>query len=504
MRLCVSWALLLAAVPGTAAAHEPVAASEARDIAAIRAAGLKWRDLYESGRYSEIPELYTTDTVVMPRGRPRIDGREAMRRAIGGLAAGRRVTIQITEREIHAAGDMGWFIGDFRVTYAPTSAGAAPVTEFGRSMIIYRRDADGAWRVHRDMDSPAPHAAGVSQTKPAASADSPAIWDPKSRTVAVECDRLTASRYDRTRLAPPVARADIDVPKAIAVCEADLAKLPGDPRLHFQLGRLYGYAGDAAKTLYHRRAAADAGNHNAIFLLGYLDFAVAKDDAARCTAARAMKLAADRGNYSAQLTYASYLLEGKLQPCADRASRAEAAAYVAAARPAVDGFFETRLADHLTAALASAEASRTRLEKQQAGTWTGTFRRYDADGALIEAVPSEVRIAFGRDASGNDYRQTNILRRPGAAEERIDSVGTWDGDRLRFSNPRIDGWFGPLEGDTTGLVNVLQMTFKGAQPMAMSELITVSPDGKRRMRVAQYVSNGRIVRRTLIDETRAE
>ncbi len=49
---------------------------------------------------------------------------------------------------------------------------------------------------------------------------------------------------------------------------------------------------------------------------------------------------------------------------------------------------------------------------------------------------------------------------------------------------RIEGWFSPLDGDTTGLVSVLQMTFKGSQPMTMSELSTLSPDGTRRMRVA--------------------
>lgn len=327
------------------------AAADQANIAAVRAVGQQWRALYAAGRFADIPELYTADTVVMPRGRARIEGREQMRKSIGGLAAGRKIDIETREREIKLMGNYAWYVGDFTVTY--TSPGGAPsATEEGRSIIIYRRDSDGRWRIHRDIDSPAPHPAPVKIAAPAAGGGPvPALWDPATRQAPVACDRLASSRYDRTRLAPPAARADIDVPAAIVACEADLARLPGDPRLHFHLGRLYGYAGDKEKTLFHRRAAAQAGNHNAIFLLGYLDWAAARDDTARCAAAQRMKLAADRGNYSAQLTYASYFIEGRFAPCADAAGKAEVAAYLAKARPAVDGFFETRLADHLATGL---------------------------------------------------------------------------------------------------------------------------------------------------------
>lgn len=352
-------AAMMAAPPSAQA--EKKAPTEAADMAAVRAIGETWRQLYAAGRYSEIPALYAQDTIVMPRGRPRIDGREQMARAIGGLAAGRRVEIQVTERELKLVGDYAWFVGDFRVTYLSAEPNVAPKTEYGRSFILYRRDGDGKWRILRDIDSPAPTPGAAppppptAPPSPAASAEAmgaPKLWNPADRTVATKCDQLTASRYDRTRLAKPVAREDMDVAAAIKQCEADLAALPGDPRILFQLGRIYGYAGDKEKTLAARRAAASAGNHNAIFLLAYLDFIAAKDDAGRCAAAKGMRLAADRGNYSAQLTYASYALEGKLAACSDIAGPDQIAAYVKAARPVVDGFFETRLADHLAAELA--------------------------------------------------------------------------------------------------------------------------------------------------------
>jgi ketosteroid isomerase-like protein len=341
--------------------------SAAEDVAAVRAVGETWKQLYQAGRFSDIPELYAQDTVVMPRGRPRIEGREQMRKAIGGLAAGRRVEIDVTERELKVVGDYAWFQGDFRVTYLSQDANVAPKTEYGRSLILYRRDGDGRWRILRDIDSPSPPPgtpvqSGALAVRPAAAAaiatDSraPKQWNPASRTVVTQCDLLTSSRYDRTRLAKPVARDEIDVPAAIKQCEADLVTYPDDPRILFQLGRLYGYSGDREKTLASRKAAAAAGNHNAIFLLASLDWSAAKDDVSRCAAAQGMRLAADRGNYSAQLTYAAFYLEGRFTPCADVATADQVAAFVKAARPVVDGFFETRFAEHLAADLSKSQS----------------------------------------------------------------------------------------------------------------------------------------------------
>lgn len=360
LMLATAGAALVVTAPAEAAGKTAVTADQST-IAAVRAVGEKWRSLYSAEDYASIPELYTTDTLVMPRGRPAISGREAMRRSIGGLAAGRKVDIKLTEKEIHVAGDYAWYVGDFVVRY---SRDGQPATEnHGRSLILYRRDADGQWRIHRDIDSPAPQppmakpasaeAGQGGASKPASLASSYAVWDPATRTTVTACDRMTASRYDRTRLAPPVDRANIDVPRAIAQCEADLKTYPDDPRLLFQLARLTGYAGDQPRTHTLREAAARAGNHNALFLLGYLDWSAAKEDpVALCTAAAKMKLAADRGNYSAQLAFTSLALEVRFTACPDLVGRGELRAYVAAAKPAADGFFENRLADHLAAQLA--------------------------------------------------------------------------------------------------------------------------------------------------------
>lgn len=149
-------------MPRAAPAAEPGATptSPARianaDADAIRAIGRQWMAFYEAGNYAAIPDLYTEDAVIMARGRPRMEGRAALRQSIGKLAAGRKVAIEINERELEVRDDVAWFVSDFKVTYTPPDAASPPKVEYGRSMLIYLRGADGRWRIHRDMDSPAP------------------------------------------------------------------------------------------------------------------------------------------------------------------------------------------------------------------------------------------------------------------------------------------------------------------------------------------------------------
>ena len=113
------------------------------------------------------------------------------------------------------------------------------------------------------------------------------------------------------------------------------------------------------------------------------------------------------------------------------------------------------------------------------------------------------KVRFVRGVPGRDYEQTNILRYPDGRVERIESNGAWEGDVLRFANARVDGRFGAVEADPSGLTSVLTMRISGPGGVTMvSEVVTLSPDGTRRSRATQYMADGKITRRTLIDEVR--
>jgi CpeT/CpcT family (DUF1001) len=179
-------------------------------------------------------------------------------------------------------------------------------------------------------------------------------------------------------------------------------------------------------------------------------------------------------------------------------------------RGEIDGFswlrFD-RLAD--VAALANGDriSKRAMLARmpntaRMEGTWQGTFRRYDANGVLNQTLASNVIVRFLEDGNAFDYSQTNITREGDGPEQRIESFGKWDVDRLRFSNARLDGWAMDVAQDPTGLTSIFVMNFKDGSGMTVSEIVSLSPDGRSRSRATQYLVGGKVVRRTLIDEVK--
>ena len=85
----------------------------------------------------------------------------------------------------------------------------------------------------------------------------------------------------------------------------------------------------------------------------------------------------------------------------------------------------------------------------------------------------------------NDYHQINITRPGEEGEQRIESNGKWDVDRLRFSNSRLSGWAKDLTADPSGLTSVFRMTFTDGSGLTVSEIVSLSNDGNRRMRATQ-------------------
>jgi len=137
--------------------------------------------------------------------------------------------------------------------------------------------------------------------------------------------------------------------------------------------------------------------------------------------------------------------------------------------------------------------------------WEGTFRRYDGDGALTAEFPSRIVATFNPSAA-LPYRQTNTYRLPDGTVEEITSEGAWEDGRLVFTNPRVDGYSADLTAaqDPSQRSGVLHLSFKDGSGLAMYEIITMSADGMSRSRMAQYLIGGKVVRRTLIDEVKAE
>lgn len=140
-----------------------------------------------------------------------------------------------------------------------------------------------------------------------------------------------------------------------------------------------------------------------------------------------------------------------------------------------------------------------------AGVWRGIFRRYGPDGELLEAFASEVVARLRQDGDTIHYHQTNLYRPAKGPPQRIESFGEVRQGRVWFRNERVSGCFLPLPGDPEAGGNgercgLLTLHHHDGSGLSVRELVVVSADGRRRWRDAQYLREGQLVRRTLIDE----
>jgi hypothetical protein len=137
---------------------------------------------------------------------------------------------------------------------------------------------------------------------------------------------------------------------------------------------------------------------------------------------------------------------------------------------------------------------------QNQGVWKGVFRRYDAEGKLTAEFPSEI-IARIEDKGGKQMlRQTNRYSPPNAPQQVIESTGEVRDGRIWFENERLSGWSMNIPADTTGRGAVIVMDYKDGSGQYVYEIIAHSADGKHRSRATQFLKDGKVVRRTLIDE----
>jgi len=152
---CGSSTAAACAAPAKSAEAPPVDGGALKD--AIQAREKEWSAAFRAGNGAAIGALYTEDAVsIQPVG-----DSWAGRAAITKGEQAQLDTIAVTAREdiaeevIPAGADHAIEVGHY--SYQATSkATKNPVASSGRYMVLWRKDADGVWRLQRDIGAEAP------------------------------------------------------------------------------------------------------------------------------------------------------------------------------------------------------------------------------------------------------------------------------------------------------------------------------------------------------------
>ena len=167
-----------------------------------------------------------------------------------------------------------------------------------------------------------------------------------------QCDRLAANPEDQDVIAPPVPRAKVDLPAAIAACEAEIALHPDNVRARYQLSRVLAYAGQGERANAEMKRAADEGYRQAQFVYGLLiDRHRPGAPAEPCIAEDYWLRSARAGRQAARISYVRHVLNGRFDACRVGATPAEMKSFLDAAVADAGDYYDRLLVSDLAARL---------------------------------------------------------------------------------------------------------------------------------------------------------
>jgi uncharacterized protein (TIGR02246 family) len=134
--------------------------TRAADEATLRDLDAKWSKVATDKDVEGFLGFYADDAMAFPPNAPIVSGKEAMRKPTTELMAnpGFAMSWEVTKTEAARSGDLGYTIGTYELTVNDPKG--KPVTDRGKYVTVWKKQADGTWKVAADIfnsDLPAAH-----------------------------------------------------------------------------------------------------------------------------------------------------------------------------------------------------------------------------------------------------------------------------------------------------------------------------------------------------------
>jgi uncharacterized protein (TIGR02246 family) len=123
----------------------------ANDEQALRDVVATWHRATAAGDVDAVLALMTDDAVFLGAGRPPMVGRDAFGAALRALLATQRIASTGDVREAVVDGDLGYCWTHLTVETSQADGGGRSVRS-GHTLSVFRRGADGRWRLARDAN----------------------------------------------------------------------------------------------------------------------------------------------------------------------------------------------------------------------------------------------------------------------------------------------------------------------------------------------------------------
>jgi len=149
--LCHAWLRALTGVTLLLAGCSRPQRSDSEAVtAAFNAIWTRYSSSLNAGDLDSWLSLWTDDGVQLPPGEPPVVGKDQIRARNKGVLDKFTVNLSITNDELGVAGDWAFARGTYTATLTPKKSGPAiPIN--GKYITILKRQADGSWKIHRDI-----------------------------------------------------------------------------------------------------------------------------------------------------------------------------------------------------------------------------------------------------------------------------------------------------------------------------------------------------------------
>jgi ketosteroid isomerase-like protein len=127
-------------------------------LAALAKTDADWAKAAQAKQTSAWVAFYTDDAVILPPDDKPAADKESIRKAIDGMMGLPNLSVnwQTTKTDIANSGDLGYTWGAYDLSF--NNPKGKPVSEHGKYLEVWRKQADGSWKCSVDMwssDAPA-------------------------------------------------------------------------------------------------------------------------------------------------------------------------------------------------------------------------------------------------------------------------------------------------------------------------------------------------------------
>jgi ketosteroid isomerase-like protein len=144
--------IALAACLAACEQPQPQAPPETRatDEASLRNVDLQWSKAADAKTSDQFVAFFADGAIFLPPNLPAMTSKEAIQRWMAGLMSnpGFALSWQPTKVGVSAGGDMGYTAGLYQLKLAGPKG--KPVSDQGKYLTVWKKQADGSWRVVAD------------------------------------------------------------------------------------------------------------------------------------------------------------------------------------------------------------------------------------------------------------------------------------------------------------------------------------------------------------------